>query len=315
MAKKFLSIILACCLVATCVFSLTGCVEGHTFSSEWTTNETHHWKAATCEHTEEKSEYGEHVYTDDSDLTCDTCSYERKPTNSATNEELSKQYKDIALALWESIGIEDPTKNQPQAVVTSAKFPEIKGETTDKSKIKNIHTNANTAAGIFYMISLLYENLDFELTDGVAYFDAVCSMTIGGQTIVNDYTFKIKPILDIANSLVKLELSSLVAGMTQYSYMEMNFDFDKNNLKSYKFYSMIVEIENIVGMSLTEDGKYLFSAPENNSDPFAVKVKECKELFDATTKNVEKLTGDYNQEMQTYFDVLSRAISEIDKVL
>ncbi len=36
---------------------------GHSFSNEWTYNETHHWKAATCEHTTEKSEYAEHSLT------------------------------------------------------------------------------------------------------------------------------------------------------------------------------------------------------------------------------------------------------------
>lgn len=36
---------------------------GHSFSNEWTYNDTHHWKAATCEHTTEQSEYAEHILT------------------------------------------------------------------------------------------------------------------------------------------------------------------------------------------------------------------------------------------------------------
>lgn len=36
---------------------------GHSFSDEWTFNDTHHWKEATCEHTTEKSEYAEHSLT------------------------------------------------------------------------------------------------------------------------------------------------------------------------------------------------------------------------------------------------------------
>ena len=35
---------------------------GHTFAEEWTTTETHHWRAATCEHSDEISGYGEHTY-------------------------------------------------------------------------------------------------------------------------------------------------------------------------------------------------------------------------------------------------------------
>lgn len=34
---------------------------GHSYTNEWTYNETHHWKAATCEHTAEKSEYTKHT--------------------------------------------------------------------------------------------------------------------------------------------------------------------------------------------------------------------------------------------------------------
>ena len=34
----------------------------HTYSTGWTTSDTHHWHAATCEHTDEKSGYGEHSW-------------------------------------------------------------------------------------------------------------------------------------------------------------------------------------------------------------------------------------------------------------
>ncbi|MBE6921231.1 MAG: hypothetical protein E7468_06705 [Ruminococcaceae bacterium] len=49
----------------------------HTFSTQWTTNDTHHWHAATCEHADQVSEKGEHVFTDDADTTCNTCGAER----------------------------------------------------------------------------------------------------------------------------------------------------------------------------------------------------------------------------------------------
>ena len=45
----------------------------HTFESKWTTNDTHHWKVATCSHTEEKGELGAHTDSD-SDGACDACS-------------------------------------------------------------------------------------------------------------------------------------------------------------------------------------------------------------------------------------------------
>lgn len=34
----------------------------HTFSETWSSNENHHWHMATCEHTEEKKDYGEHSW-------------------------------------------------------------------------------------------------------------------------------------------------------------------------------------------------------------------------------------------------------------
>lgn len=44
----------------------------HTFADTWTSNDTHHWKVATCSHTEEKGELAAHV---DADVNgeCDVC--------------------------------------------------------------------------------------------------------------------------------------------------------------------------------------------------------------------------------------------------
>lgn len=36
----------------------------HSFADVWSTSDTHHWKAATCEHTDEKSGYAEHNFGD-----------------------------------------------------------------------------------------------------------------------------------------------------------------------------------------------------------------------------------------------------------
>ena len=37
-------------------------VHTHTYSNEWSSNGTHHWHAATCEHKDEKKDYGEHAF-------------------------------------------------------------------------------------------------------------------------------------------------------------------------------------------------------------------------------------------------------------
>lgn len=70
--KKILSFLTALCFVPM-AFMLTACDHEHTYAEEWSSDATHHWHKATCEHTDEKSEYAEHDYSDDYDTTCDTC--------------------------------------------------------------------------------------------------------------------------------------------------------------------------------------------------------------------------------------------------
>ena len=47
----------------------------HTLSEEWTTSETQHWHAPTCEHGEFRSEPEAHADADEDGL-CDACAYE-----------------------------------------------------------------------------------------------------------------------------------------------------------------------------------------------------------------------------------------------
>ncbi len=227
-----------------------------------------------------------------------------------TRAEYSALYKDIAVELWESAGFSDPTASAAQSLMTAV-LPDITTETTDAGEIANIIDNANTTAGIFYMISLLYENDDFVLTNGIAHFEATCTVTTPAGTSDQDYVFKMKPTLDFENDNVILELTSVVMGMTQYSYMDMNFDFENKSLVSYDFYTMIVEMDMVVGMSLTEDGKYLFDSTDNVEDPFALGVIAYKDAFVASAESVQKLDGNFNTEMQAYFDILSDVLADI----
>ena len=57
-------------------------VHTHSWSEDWSTDDTHHWHECTadgCDVTENsgKNGYGEHDYDDDADTTCNTCGYER----------------------------------------------------------------------------------------------------------------------------------------------------------------------------------------------------------------------------------------------
>ena len=83
MKKRLLTILLSL-VAATCLtFALTACGEkkteceknGHSFSTEWTSDTTDHWhKCANCN---EVSDKAAHVYDNDVDATCNTCGYER----------------------------------------------------------------------------------------------------------------------------------------------------------------------------------------------------------------------------------------------
>ena len=54
----------------------------HTFATTWTQDQTHHWKSATCSHTNEKSEYGLHT-DDNADTNCDDCGMHVHTVNKA----------------------------------------------------------------------------------------------------------------------------------------------------------------------------------------------------------------------------------------
>lgn len=78
--KKIISIVILCVTLLLYGTALVACggdnVGGghtHTFSSEWSSDESYHWHEATCEHTSEVSDRGEHTW---SELIVDTPSTE-----------------------------------------------------------------------------------------------------------------------------------------------------------------------------------------------------------------------------------------------
>lgn len=54
---------------------LAGCGHTHTFSEEWNHDANKHWHDATCEHKDQVSEEGEHVFGNDN--ICDVCGYDK----------------------------------------------------------------------------------------------------------------------------------------------------------------------------------------------------------------------------------------------
>ena len=60
--SKIATLVIALCSVVCCMFMLTACGDSHThsYANNWTYDETHHWKEATCGHSAEKANYAEH---------------------------------------------------------------------------------------------------------------------------------------------------------------------------------------------------------------------------------------------------------------
>ena len=70
MKRKYAIVLLSIVMVLSLV--LVACQQEHTYSEEWSYDETHHWHAAICEHADEKSDYAEH---DMQNGKCSVCGY------------------------------------------------------------------------------------------------------------------------------------------------------------------------------------------------------------------------------------------------
>lgn len=77
--KRIASLTTASLLALTLMFSAACGGHTHTFADKWSNDETYHWHAATCEHTEEVSEKAPHTFGTDSK--CSVCGYEKEAEN------------------------------------------------------------------------------------------------------------------------------------------------------------------------------------------------------------------------------------------
>lgn len=60
--KKSITAVVTALIMMFSIFGLTACGHEHTFSDEWSTSATEHWHAATCEHTDEVKDKGNHEF-------------------------------------------------------------------------------------------------------------------------------------------------------------------------------------------------------------------------------------------------------------
>ena len=88
-ANKVVSIVVASVLAVgiTCAIVLPIALKHeHTFFEDWKTDEKKHWHAPSCEHTDLKSDEGEHTFENENcDAKCTVCGYQKKGTHEYDN--------------------------------------------------------------------------------------------------------------------------------------------------------------------------------------------------------------------------------------
>lgn len=221
-----------------------------------------------------------------------------------TNAELSVIYKEIAVGAWEKIGVDDPT--QTAQLMTA--IPDFKSETTVAGQIQNIKVNANSTAGMLYMLSLLYGNENFITTNNIAVFDA--HTTIMNEEV--DQNYVLRSSINKLTNKVYLEAVITTKGTKQYSNFEADYNFETKELIAFRFCSSIGEF-GFVDMALTEDNKYLWYEPQSASDQYAVALLAKRDALEESASGIEKLNSSFDAEIQAYMTVLEKAINDLNQ--
>lgn len=89
-AKSLVALLIAALMAFTLV--LTACEHQHTFAEEWSSDETSHWHAATCEHTSEVADKADHTWGDDGK--CTVCGRDKSQSGTVTTNEPLMELED-----------------------------------------------------------------------------------------------------------------------------------------------------------------------------------------------------------------------------
>lgn len=222
-----------------------------------------------------------------------------------TKAELAVLYKEIAVETWAELGVNDPTQPVAQSTRLSS-VPDKRQETTDTHQVYNIKINANTMASVIYMVSLLYENETFETTNDIAIFDA--NATIFGDTFSQNYVLKTS--IDKQNNKVYLETIVTVMGTSQYSKVDVDYNFATQELIAFRYMANIMS--DFVDMGLTADGKNMWYETSDATDTYAIAMTECKTQLEEAAESVTKLPGLFSEEVQAYMTILEKVKNELE---
>ncbi len=75
MKRKIITLALSISVAFSSLIFITSCGHEHTFSDAWASDASGHWHPASCDHSDEKSEFAAHIGAAD-DCKCDICEFE-----------------------------------------------------------------------------------------------------------------------------------------------------------------------------------------------------------------------------------------------
>ena len=84
MKKRKIAVLIGLFACALLALGLAACGHEHTYAEEWTTDATHHWHEATCEHSEETEGKAEHTWDGGTVITAATCTEAGEKTYACT---------------------------------------------------------------------------------------------------------------------------------------------------------------------------------------------------------------------------------------
>jgi len=150
---------------------------------------------------------------------------------SSERQEMANVYRNVAYQILNKAGL--VAVGEKSANPFSMSVADKKTETSDEHAIENIKRNAKDAAGIMYLLSLLYTSDGFEVQDGIACFDV--NYTFQNEDI--SQTMNMKSSIDKQNDKVYFEVMVITPKYNSNSYTnaEFTYDFDTSILIDCRF--------------------------------------------------------------------------------
>ena len=116
-------------------------VHEHTFSNEWSSNGTHHWHAATCEHKDEKKDYEEHTFGE-----WKTSKEAEEGVPGLKYKECSKcgyKVEEVIDALGHNYGNPEYTWNEDFSKCTAVRVCSYNNEHVETETVDSVYTKQN----------------------------------------------------------------------------------------------------------------------------------------------------------------------------